>query len=115
MTEGQQFVADTTNRLAAIEAQLVNIANSMSAHDNRIDEIERVQYTLVNASVDRTELEQLKELTDEKIKSALMAVKIGGGKGWNKPILESKAIQDIGKVSDVKGYRAWCRKLKNAL
>ena len=33
-------------------------------------------------------------------------------KQW--PVLESKAIQDIGKISEAKGYRQWNKKMKNA-
>ena len=32
-----------------------------------------------------------------------------------KPILESKAIQDIGTLTDAKSYRQWNKKRKNAL
>ena len=31
------------------------------------------------------------------------------------PILESKAIQEIGKLTDAKSYRQWNKKMKNAL
>ena len=30
-------------------------------------------------------------------------------------MLESKAISEIGKLTDAKSYRPWCRKMKNAI
>ena len=33
----------------------------------------------------------------------------------SKPILESKAIQEIGKLNDARSYRHWNKKMKNAL
>ena len=40
----------------------------------------------------------------------------GKGKGknwWKKEIMESKSVQEIGKLSDGKGYRTWLTKTKN--
>ena len=40
----------------------------------------------------------------------------GKGKGknwWKKEIMESKSVQEIGKMSDGKGYRTWLVKTKN--
>ena len=59
-------------------------------------------------------------LIDAKIKSAMVAMEAGEKssqpkKDFTKPILESKAIQDVGKLTDAKGYRQWNKKMKNAL
>ena len=35
--------------------------------------------------------------------------------GYHKPVLESKAMQEVAKVADAKQYRAWNKKMKNAL
>jgi len=40
----------------------------------------------------------------------------GKGKGknwWKKEIMESKSVQEIGKLSDGKGYRKWLTEMKN--
>ena len=57
---------------------------------------------------------------DAKIKSAVLAIQTGEKSSqpkqdFTKPILESKAIQDIGKLTDAKSYRQWNKKMKNAL
>ena len=59
------------------------------------------------------------DLIDAKIRSAMVTIKAGGDQNesyWKgKSILESKAMQDVGKVIDAKTYRQWNRKMKNAL
>ena len=58
------------------------------------------------------------DLTDEKIKTA---INVNGSKprddnqSFRKPILESKAISDLSKLTDAKMYRQWNRKAKNAI
>ena len=39
----------------------------------------------------------------------------GKFQGFAKPILESKAISEVGKLTDAKSYRPWNRKAKNAI
>ena len=51
-------------------------------------------------------------LIDAKIRSAMVAMQPGEKQSqtkqeYAKPILESKAIQDIGKLTDAKSYRQW--------
>ena len=66
----------------------------------------------------QTETVQL--LIDAKIRSAIIGMQPierqpQARQEHAKPILESKAIQDIGKLTDAKSYRQWNKKMKNAL
>ena len=59
-------------------------------------------------------------LIDAKIRSAIVGMQPSerqpqSKQEYAKPILESKAIQDIGKLTDAKSYRQWNKKMKNAL
>ena len=80
----------------------------------RLDRLEQwVENQIKNPPMYPTTAE---EVIDLKIRTAI-AISGGGGKGdgYFKPILESKAIQDIGKLTDAKSYRTWSRKMKNAI
>ena len=59
----------------------------------------------------------LSELIDEKLKTALAMSKGNDSQqSWyNKSVLESKAIQDIGTVVDSRQCRQWNKKMKNAI
>jgi len=57
-------------------------------------------------------------IIDAKLKAALFMAKgsTHGGESWfNRSVLESKAVQEISTVVDVKQYRQWNKKMKNAL
>ena len=63
-------------------------------------------------------VETVEMLIDAKIRTAIMGVQSSQrlhGDASSKPILESKAIQEIGKLTEAKGYRQWNKKMKNAL
>ena len=52
-----------------------------------------------------------------KVKDEIKEESKGKGKGnnylWKKEIMESKSVQEIGKLSDGKQYRKWLTKMKN--
>ena len=57
-------------------------------------------------------------IIDSKLRTAMQFVKTpqqSDTTGWNRSILESKAIQDLSAVVDSKQYRQWNKKAKNAL
>ena len=65
-------------------------------------------------------MEDIERLIDAKLKSAIVAMQPNERQphakhNFAKPILESKAIQDVGKVTDAKRYQQWNKKMKNAL
>ena len=65
-------------------------------------------------------MEEIERLIDVKLRSAIVAMQpierqSQPKQDFVKPILESKAIQDVGKVTDAKSYRQWNKKMKNAL
>ena len=60
------------------------------------------------------ELQSLEAIMDAKIKTAVHMTE-GRSQGFAKPILESKAISEVGKLTDAKSYRPWNRKVKNAI
>ena len=65
-------------------------------------------------------MEEIERLIDAKLRSAIVAMQPierqpQAKQDFAKPILESKAIQDVGKVTDAKSYRQWNKKMKNAL
>ena len=81
-----------------------------------------IQVTELQQHAIATDLEALKShiegMFDAKIRTAMaMSAKpaFDGESGYTRPILESKAIQDVPEITDAKGYRSWNRKMKNAM
>ena len=129
-TDGQQFVEATNNRLQAIEAA---IANHVMPDDGRTDrQIVSSVLWLESEVVDmnqRLSLNALNQMIDAKITTSFELLKtlmnhttsdtkVDGGKYncWSRmPILESKSMIDIGMLGDGKTYRAFNRKMKNAM
>jgi hypothetical protein len=65
-------------------------------------------------------MEAIEMLIDAKLRSAIIGMQPNERQSQSrpnsaKPILESKAIQEIGKLTDAKSYRQWNKKMKNAL
>ena len=61
---------------------------------------------------------QIENMLDTKIKTAMAMVarpSFNGEPSYYKPLLESKAIQQIPSLSDAEGYRSWSRKMENAM
>ena len=66
------------------------------------------------------DIETVQLLIDAKIRSAIVGMQPSERQSqpkqdFAKPILESKAIQDVGKLTDAKSYRQWNKKMKNAM
>ena len=55
------------------------------------------------------------DLVDAKLQTAQSFANQKSNTGFSKPILESKAVQDIGALSDAKTYRRWNMRMKNAI
>ena len=94
-----------------IESTLIDLQNQISAND-----LSRTQgYQFLSELIsNHPSIQAISIIIDEKIKTAVGLSK-GGGNQWFKPILESKAVSDLPKIADSKGYREWNRQLKNAL
>ena len=61
-------------------------------------------------------VETVELLIDAKLRTAIQGVQsVEKSHSGSKPISESKAIQEIGKLNDAKSYRPWNKKMKNAL
>ena len=135
--DGQQFVESTNSRLQIIEAA---IANHVMPDDGRTDrQIQSSVFWMENEITIMTQLvadmnqrlneTALNQMIDAKVATSFELVKtrmnhttsdttIGGGRDnrWHKmPILESKSMIDIGMLEDGKSYRAFNRKMKNAM
>ena len=81
----------------------------MSAIQSALDRLATLE-AIVSTKMDRDECNGL---IDAKLQTAQSL----NGNRWDagKPILESKAMQDIGKIGDAKHYGAWSKKMKNAM
>ena len=61
---------------------------------------------------------EVEDMFDMKIKTAMATAAkpdFDSEKSYYKPILESKATQEVPLLTDAKGYRSWSQKMKNAL
>ena len=97
---------DLANRTTAIEQGMANAEARVVAIETAIAEIR------ANA-INQTTMELV---VDAKIKTAIQMSDSGGkSQSFYKPILESRAISEVGKLTDAKSYRPWCRKMKNAI
>ena len=81
-----------------------------------------LQLTELQQFANATDLDALKVqiegMFDTKIRTAIAMTSkpvFDGESSYTRPILESKAIQDVPGISDAKGYRSWNRKMKNAM
>ena len=131
--EGQLFVQDTQQRLANLEhamqatqalaGTLNRIEGSLITQDGRDIQttmaamegwLQSLQYHVDNLN---NRQDKSAEIVDEKIKTAMSMCNANRPtpETSRKPILESKAIQDVGKLTDANTYRSWNRKMKNAL
>ena len=94
-----------------IESSLIGLQEQISAND-----ISRTQgYQFLSELIsNHPSIQAISMIIGEKIQTAVVRSK-GGGNQWFKPIVESKAVSDLPKIADSKGYREWNRQLKNAL
>ena len=105
-------------RLGNLEGALIlqgNDGNTRSLTQSFID-LETWALPLLNRPP--ITVETVEMLIDAKIRTAILSLSSSQGprgETSGKPILESKAIQEIGKLTEAKGYRQWNKKMKNAL
>ena len=122
--DGTAVLAEINGRLNALEAGMTEVSNVVP----RVAQIEMQiagNVSAINNVV--TKIQEMEAQTagiiDMKIAAAIAVMTATGGMqttpqhtNWGtRSILESKAIQDIDRVVDAKGYRQWNRKMKNAL
>jgi len=130
---GEAFISATNARLGIIEAA---IANHQMPEDGRTER--NIPATITNLERDITSRlsdQILNSLIDAKILSSANMIQAvndaanqqrqssqnqsegnNSGNRWHRmPILESKSMFDIGKLEDGKTYRAFNRKMKNAM
>ena len=70
-----------------------------------------IQRRNVHEIIDKKTNENVKELSDSKLRTALKMSRDNQGEegAWNKCVLESKAIEEPNNVSYAKQYRQWNR------
>ena len=92
-----------------IVARVKTIEGAMANAESRVLAIEAAIASTVNQTTMET-------IIDAKIKTAIQMSDNGGkSQMFYKPILESRAISEVGKLTDAKSYRPWNRKMKNAI
>jgi len=126
-TDGQQFVEATNNHLHSIEAA---IANHVMPDDGRTDrQIQSSVLWMENEVMklnNRLNVDALNQVIDAKISTAFELLKTvisnqittdtRSDNRWHRmPVLESKSMIDIGTLEDGKSYRAFNRKMTNAM
>ena len=121
---GEAFVQETRDRLSQLEAFM---SSNIMPDDGRADRgivpsIMAIE-TGLNKLLPAGSVGGLDSWVDGKIKTAIevmqMVSKTSGTRApyepFKKPILESKAIQDVGPLTDGKSYRNFNRKMRNAM
>ena len=127
-------LAALTRRMGAIEAFMQsnrlpdatgtgerNLAKAIMDLEIRVNALMQdkpLQQSNVEAIVADRMKAGVETLIDSKLRTAMQFVKTpqqSDTTGWNRSILESKAIQDLSAVVDSKQYRQWNKKAKNAL
>ena len=104
---------DVRLRLVAIEAAIV-----MPGQRNLVQALSDVEAWVAQqmASPPPT-MPNIEAVIDAKLRTMLNTIQVGHGgqKEVRKLILESKAVQEVERLSDAKGYRAWNKRMKSAL
>ena len=92
-----------------IAARVTTIEGAMANAESRVLAIEAAIASTVSQII-------TEQIVDAKIKTAIQMSDNGGkSQSFYKPILESRAISEVGKLTDAKSYRPWNRKMKNAV
>ena len=112
---GEAFVAETNRRLEGMESAVATQPDG-NVTVNRLTNVE----TMVKAIEDRISnmvtSDTLEIILNAKLSTMqFMSDKKQSGDFHRKPILESKAVSDVDKLTDAKSYRPFNRKLKNAM
>ena len=112
---GESFVTDTNRRLDVLESTVAaqpdgNVTlNLVTTIEARVKAIEDTISKMVTPDT-------LDLILEAKLKTVIfMKDKKQSGDFHRKPILESKAVSDVDKLTDAKSYRPFNRKLKNAM
>ena len=100
-----------TERITSIENTLPGIQIQSQQQDQSTITVEG-RVTVIESRI--LQLQSLEAVVDAKIKTAIQMSDIKP-QSFSKPILESKAISEVGKLTDAKSYRPWNRKIKNAI
>ena len=112
---GEAFVTETNRRLETLETAVATqpdgsvTLNLLTSVDARVKAIE----DKINSMVTSDTLEVILDAKLSMLK--FMNDKKQSGDFHRKPILESKAVSDVDKLTDAKSYRPFNRKLKNAM
>ena len=100
------------NMMPGIQLQSQQRDQSTSAVEARISVIESRIQAITEHAADTSTMEAI---IDAKIRTAIQMSDVKSRISFSKPILESKAISEVGKLTDAKSYRPWNRKAKNAI
>ena len=102
-------------KITAIEDVMPGIQIKSQQQDQSMTAAES-SITAVQSEVATIKVQMLsvEAIIDAKIKTAIQMTE-GKPQGFFKPILESKTISEVGKLTDAKSYRLWNRKPKNAI
>ena len=123
-TGGTAVLAEVNNRLSALVAGMSGASNCCIESAQIEMQIGGSSSAIPNVVAKIQEMEaQTAGIIDAKIAAAVAVMTASGGMQVNqqhaiwssRSILESKAIQDIDRVVNAKGYRQRSRKMKNAL
>ena len=112
---GEAFVSETNRRLETLETAVAaqpdgnQTLSLVKTVEERVKAIEDKLKNMVTSDTFEVildaKLSTLKFMNDKK----------QSGDFHRKPILESKAVSDVDKLTDAKSYRPFNRKLKNAM
>ena len=115
VASGEAFVSETNRRLETLETAVAaqpdgnQTLSLVKTVEERVKAIEDKLKNMVTSDTFEVildaKLSTLKFMNDKK----------QSGDFYRKPILESKAVSDVDKLSDAKSYRPFNRKLKNAM
>ncbi len=101
-------------KLQQQDQSTTTVEAKVSVIESKILEMEQQSLQSLAALQSLEALKSLEATMDAKIKMAIHMTE-GRSQSFAKPILESKAISEVGKLTDAKSYRPWNRKMKNAI
>ena len=120
----ETFASSVMTITDATTGETRTLAESIKRIEALAEFVKRIEGWMAGAEpVMRTMIDNPRMIRDEIEKTISakafpppgMSGGFGGSGQWSKPILESKAVQDIGVLLEGKRYRRWNMKLKNAV
>ena len=121
---GEAFVQQTNDRLLQLEVFMSNIVMPDDGRPDRgvVPSIMAIE-TGLNKILPAVNVGGLDSWVDGKIKTAIEVMQLVSKQQadrkpyekFKKHILESKAIQDVGQLTDSKSYRNFNRRMRNAM